>query len=65
MSPDSIFDLLKNDPGKYKFNGGNELILNAKITDTDEKFDAIERLLPNCIRQREGEVWYNSGGSCP
>ena len=44
VNPDSIFDLLKNDPGKYKFNGGNELILNAKITDTDEKFDATERL---------------------
>ena len=44
MNPDSIFDLLKNDPHKYKFNGGNELILNAKITDVDEKFDAAERL---------------------
>ena len=44
VSPNSIFDLLKNDPGKYKFNGGNELILNANIADTDEKFDAAERL---------------------
>ncbi len=45
VSPDSIFKLLKNDPGKYKFNGGNELILSANITDTEEKFDTAERLL--------------------
>tara|TARA_B100001093_G_C26645650_1_gene935173 strand:- start:246 stop:914 length:669 start_codon:yes stop_codon:yes gene_type:complete len=45
VSPDSIFKLLKNDPGRYKFNGGNELILSANITDTEEKFNTAERLL--------------------
>ena len=44
VNPDSIFKLLKNDPGKYKFNGGNELVLNVKINDSDEKFDTAERL---------------------
>ena len=44
MKPESIFDLLKDDPGKYKFNRGNELILNVNITDTDAKFDATEKL---------------------
>ena len=44
VKPESIFDLLKDDPGKYKFNRGNELILNVNITDTDAKFDATEKL---------------------
>ena len=44
VDPDTIFKLLKNDPGRYKFNGGNELVLNANITDVDKKFDTAERL---------------------
>ena len=45
VKPESIIKLMEENPSRYSFNRGNEILVNVSMTTADDKFASIEELL--------------------